>query len=139
MTLQDKQAQLIEDFSLIENPLERFSAIVDQYRKAKAMPTSEQIEDNRVHGCVSQVWVAGSCENGVCQFRSEADSSILQGIVRLLTEFYSGAKPEEVIAVEPEFLDSLRIGDQLSPTRRNGLRHVRARIVELARAHLTTA
>jgi len=138
MTLQEKQAQLIEDYSLIENPLERFSAIVESYRKLPALPTAEQSVDCLVRGCVSRVWVSGDVAEGVCVFRSEADSPILQGAVRLLTDFYSGAAPTEVIAVEPDFLDALRIGDQLTPTRRNGLRHVRARIVALAQAHLPT-
>ncbi len=135
MTLPEKQARLIEDYSFIENPLERFSAIVEHYRKLPPLLAAEQTEENLVRGCVSQVWVAGGCENGTCQFRSEADSSILQGVVRLLTDFYSGATPQEVIDCEPEFLEALRIADQLSPTRRNGLRHVRQRISELARTH----
>jgi cysteine desulfuration protein SufE len=138
MTLQEKQAQLIEDYSLIENPLERFSAIVESYRKLPALPTAEQSDDCLVRGCVSRVWVTGALADGLCHFQSEADSPILQGAVRLLTEFYSGATPAEIVAVEPDFLDALRIGDQLTPTRRNGLRHVRARIVALAQAHLPT-
>ena len=138
MTLQEKQAQLIEDYSLIENQLERFSAIVEHYRKLPALPTADQSDDCLVRGCVSRVWVAGAHADGLCHFQSEADSPILQGAVRLLTDFYSGASPAEIVAVEPDFLDALRIGDQLTPTRRNGLRHVRARIVELAQPHLPT-
>lgn len=136
MNLRDKQARLIEDFLVIENSLERFSAIVDHYRKLSALPAAAQIDDHLVSGCTSRVWVTSSCTGDVCRFQSEADSPILQGVVRLLTEFYSGATAQEIIDVEPEFLESLRIADQLTPTRRNGLRHVRSRIVELARACL---
>lgn len=131
MTLTEKQARLIEDYSLIENPLERFSALVEHYRKLPALPQAEQIEENIVRGCVSRVWVAGGFQDGVCHFRSEADSPILQGVVRLLTEFYSGATPSEIIGCEPGFLDALRLTDQLTPTRRNGLRQVRQRILDL--------
>jgi cysteine desulfuration protein SufE len=139
MTLHAKLAQLIEDFSLIENSLERFSAIVEHYRKLAPLPPAEQTDDLLVRGCVSRVWVSASFAGGLCYFQSEADSPILQGVVRLVTDFYSGATPQEIIAVEPEFLDSLRIADQLTPTRRNGLRHVRTRIVEFARTHLPPA
>lgn len=134
MSLTERQARLIEDYTLIENPLERFSAIVERYRKLPALPPEEQVAENLVPGCVSRVWVAGNCENGVCHFRSEADSPILQGVVRLLTDFYSGSPPDEVLACEPDFLDALRLTDQLTPTRRNGLRQVRQRILDLTPA-----
>lgn len=139
MTLTEKQARLIEDYSLIENPLERFSALVEHFRKLPPLPEPEQTEENLVRGCVSRVWVSGSCGNGICHFHSEADSPILQGVVRLLTDFYSGATPREIIGCEPDFLDALRLTDQLTPTRRNGLRHVRQRILDLVAKEPGTA
>lgn len=132
MTLAEKQRQLIEDYLLIEDRLERFSALVERPRSLAPLREEEKIEANRVPGCVSQVWLVGDCENGACHFRVDADSTIVRGMAAVLCELYDGATPAEVVATEPEFVEALRIGDQLSPTRRRGLSHIRARIREIA-------
>jgi len=136
MTLAEKQRQLIEDYLLIEDRLERFSALVERTSSLPPLPEEEKTDINRVPGCVSQVWLVGNCENGHCRFQVDADSTIVLGVARLLCELYDGATPEEVVDTEPAFVETLRIGDQLSPTRQRGLRHIRARIQEIARRSL---
>jgi len=132
VSLAETQQQLIDDYLLIENSQERFSALVDRARAHPGVPESEHCDANLVPGCVSRVWLVGEVENGVCRFRADAESSILRGIVSLLANLYSGHPPEEVLATEPEFLERLHLLDHLSPTRRKGLRHVRTRMKEIA-------
>jgi cysteine desulfuration protein SufE len=65
-------------------------------------------------------------KEGLCQFHSESDSAIVKGIASLLCDFYSNAKPEEVVKTDADFLGEVGITQHLSPNRRNGL----SRIVE---------
>ncbi|MCB1229888.1 MAG: SufE family protein [Verrucomicrobiae bacterium] len=134
MTLAEKQRELIEDFSIIEDPVERFSAIVDRGRRAPALPDEARTDAHLVPGCTSRVWLTGWAENGgdSCQFRVEADAPSVQGVAALLCELYSGATPAEVIAIEPECLTALGIHRQLTLTRMRGLSQVRRRIREIA-------
>lgn len=132
MTLAEKQQQLIDDFSLIENRMERFSAVVDRKSPLPPLGESEKVDANRVPGCVSLVWLVGDLESGVCNFRVDADSSIMRGIAALLCELCSGSPPDEISSFEATLIDDLKIADQLSPTRRRGLGHIRARIREVA-------
>lgn len=137
MTLAEKQQQLIEDYSLIEDRMERFSAIMARPDPLAPLTDEEKIDANRVEGCVSMVWLVGSCEDGVCRYRVDADSSIVRGVAMLLCEMYDGQPAQEIIDTEPELIDALRIGDQLSPTRRKGMGHIREKIRSYAKSCLS--
>lgn len=136
MTLEEKQRSLIEDYSLIEDPTERFSAIVDLGRKAPPYPEQERTEAHLVPGCTSRVWLTGWLEEGtaesVCQFRVDSETPSVHGVATMLCALYSGASPAAVVAVEPVFLTALGIDRHLTPTRLRGLGNVRRRIREIA-------
>ena len=136
MSLVDKQQALIDDLSVIDNRQERLSVIVDRFRRAAPLDATEKSDANRVPGCISAVWLVGEFRNGLLHLRVDADSPMVKGLVGLLCGLYDKATPAEIVAVEPTFLDELGLNRDLSPTRRNGLAAVRARIRELAREHL---
>jgi cysteine desulfuration protein SufE len=134
VTLAEKQQQMTDDFALIEDAQERLSAVVDRARRRPALPESERTEANRVQGCISLAWVVAEVREGRCQFRTDADSPLVRGLLALLGDLYSGATPAEVAATEPELLEKLGLAKNLSPTRLNGLRSVRAKIRAFAAA-----
>lgn len=134
VSLAEKQSQLVADYSIIPDPQERLAAVVDQARKRPPLPDTERTEANRVRGCVSLAWVVGELRDGRCFFRSDADSPLVRGLLVLLCDFYSGATPADVAATEPALLEELGLARNLSPTRLNGLRSVRAKIREFATA-----
>ena len=135
MTLAEKQQQMIDDLALIENPQERFSAMVDRARSRPPLPEAERTEANRVKGCVSLAWITAEVRDGRCHFRCDADSPLVRGLLVLLCDLYSGATPAEVAATEPDLLEELGLAQNLSPTRLNGLRSVRAKIRDFAATH----
>ncbi len=132
VSLAEKQHQLVADYAIIDDPQERLAAVVDQARRRPPLPESDRTEVNRVKGCVSLAWVAGEAREGRCYFRSDADSPLVRGLLVLLCDFYSGAPAAEVVATEPALLEQLGLDRNLSPTRLNGLRSVRARIRDFA-------
>ncbi len=134
MSLAEKQQQLVADYAIIDDPQERLAAVVDQARRRPPLPETERTEANRVKGCVSLAWVVGEVREGRCRFRCDADSPLVRGLLVLLCDFYSGATPAEVAATEPALIEQLGLDRNLSPTRLNGLRSVRARIRDFAAA-----
>jgi len=125
---------MIEDLALIEDAQERLSAIVDRARKRPPLPEADRTEANRVKGCVSQAWVVSELRDGLCHFRSDADSPLVRGLLALLCDFYSDATSADVATTEPELFDKLGVARNLPPTRLNGLHSVRAKIREFATA-----
>lgn len=129
----ERQRCLIEDYSIIEDSTERFSAIIDRGKTLPPVPENERVEANLVEGCTSQVWLTGSLnEVGRCEFHIEADSSIVQGMAALLATLYSDAEIVEILSVEPDVIPVLKIDHHLSPTRLNGTRQILKRMRAIA-------
>ncbi|MGZ0654234.1 SufE family protein [Coraliomargarita sp. W4R53] len=126
MTLEEKKNALVEEITLIPDAYERLGYIVDRGKKATGLPEDLRIDSFKIEGCMSQLWVVPSFQDGLCSFRSESDSAIVKGIASLLCDFYSDAKPEEIVKTDADFLGDVGITQHLSPNRRNGL----SRIVE---------
>lgn len=132
MTLAEKQQKLIEDYSVVPDAQERLALVVDQARRRPPLPEAERIDANRIKGCVSLAWLVEELRDGRCHFRSDADSPLVRGLLTLLCDFYSGATPADVAATEPALITELGLDRNLSPTRLNGLRSVRAKIRDFA-------
>ncbi|MCB1091612.1 MAG: SufE family protein [Verrucomicrobiae bacterium] len=133
MGLREKQREWIEDFSIIEDTTERFSALVDRGRHSAPLPDEARTDAHLVPGCTSRVWITGWLDDaGRCQFRTEADAPSVHAVATLLCDLYSGATPAEVVEVEPDCLTELKIDKMLSPTRLRGIGQIRRRLRELA-------
>jgi cysteine desulfuration protein SufE len=126
MSLTDKQTALVEEIQLIPDAYERLGYLVVRGKLAAGLPEDLRIEQFKIEGCLSQLWVVPEFKDGLCHFRSESDSAIVKGIATLLCDFYSEAPPKEIIENDAAFLGEVGVTQHLSPNRRNGL----SRIVE---------
>ncbi len=132
MSLAEKQQRLVDDLAIIPDPQERLAAVVDRAKRVPPLPETERTEAHRVRGCISQVWLVGELRDGRLHFRCDADGPLVKGLVHLVAGFFSDATPAEIAASDADPLAALDLVRNLSPTRRNGLAAVRARIRELA-------
>jgi cysteine desulfuration protein SufE len=121
MTLAEKKESLLADLARIKDPQERIAYAVDCGRRHTPFDNACKTEDNRVEGCLAQLWLKATFLDGRCIFQTDSDSAIMKGIAALLCEFYSGHTPEEIVAIEPSFLAQVGITQHLTPNRRNGL------------------
>jgi cysteine desulfuration protein SufE len=135
MSLVEKQQRLIAKYGVIEDAHQRLTAVMSFGKRWPTPREEERIDANRVQGCMSQVWLGGTMEDGRCRFRVVADSALVQGLAAIHCELYDGETPAEVAAFEPELLAGLEFEGQLSPTRLNGLANVRRVIRTFAESH----
>jgi cysteine desulfuration protein SufE len=126
------QADLIEEFELFDNWMDRYQYLIDLGRKLPEFPDEWKIEDLRLHGCQSQVWLKALPEADRLEFRAISDSAIVSGLIALLMRVYSGRTPQEILATEPDFVDAIGLHEHLSPTRSNGLHAMISAIKEHA-------
>jgi cysteine desulfuration protein SufE len=132
MSPEQKEQQLISRLSLIEDLQERMAAIVDRAKKLPPLSESERNDTFRVAGCVSRVWIIPTVEEGRCQFRLDADSTLVKGFAGLICEVYAGSTPAAAAQHETRILESLHLSDQLTPTRKNGLDQVQKTVRRFA-------
>lgn len=126
MSLAEKQAALVEEITLIPDAYERLGHIVELGKQADGLSDDLRMDTFKIEGCMSQLWVVPEFRDGHCFFQSDSDSAIVKGIASLLCNFYSDAKPDEIVQEDASFLGDVGITQHLSPNRRNGL----SRIVE---------
>lgn len=132
----NRQQQFLDDLNLIEDAQERLAIVIDRARRLPLLPDAQRTDAHRVPGCVSQVWLVGEQRDGLCHFRCDADGPLVKGLVALVCEFYSETSPGEILTDDTDPLDELRLLQNLSPTRRNGLAAVRAAIQHFAEQQL---
>ena len=134
MTLEEKKLLLVEELTLIPDPMERLGYVVDCGRKAAGLDEELRIDSFKIEGCMSQLWVVPEFKDGVCIFRSESDSAIVKGIATLLCDFYSHQTPRSIVETDADFLGEVGITQHLSPNRRNGLSRITETIQRFARS-----
>ena len=74
-----------------------------------------------IKGCQSRVWVDARLEEGKVYYSADSDAIITKGIIALLVRVMNGRTPQEIVEMEPYFIDAIGLGENLSPTRSNGL------------------
>ncbi|MDE2980112.1 MAG: SufE family protein [Gemmatimonadota bacterium] len=120
MTLEELEKRLN---SLADRTL-RYHYIIQLGRRLPPMPSELKTEANQVRGCMSPAWLAGGLEDGdppVLRFVGDSESVIVKGLFAILAEVYNGHPPEEALAVDlSDVFERLKLGEALSPNRRNG-------------------
>ena len=133
MTLQERKQQVIEDFSLYEEWLDKYEYLIELGKALEPFPEEKKTEDLLIKGCQSRVWLESSLRDGKLFFRADSDALITKGIISLLVGVYSGATPAEIAADDFGFLQEIGLKENLSPTRANGLVAMVERIKEYGR------
>lgn len=120
-TLEDRKQQVIEDFSLYDEWLDKYAYLIDLGKNLEPFPEEKKTEENAIKGCQSRVWLDCEERDGRLYFRADSDAVITRGIISLLVGVYSGATREEIAADDFAFLEEIGLKENLSPTRANGL------------------
>jgi cysteine desulfuration protein SufE len=119
--IQKAQDELVEEFQIFDNWMDRYQYIIDLGRKLPEFPEEWKTEENRIHGCQSQVWIKTEPVPAGLHFQAISDSAIVSGLISLLTRVYSDRDPNEIVATPPDFINAIGLDQHLSPTRSNGL------------------
>ena len=115
------EQDLIEEFSLFDNWMDRYQYIIDLGRELPDFPEDERVDENLLHGCQSQVWLTFQPDNGRLSFRATSDSAIVSGLIALVSRVYSGREAAEIVNNSADFIAAIGLDAHLSPTRSNGL------------------
>ena len=126
------QQEIIDDFSLFEDWMDRYQYLIDLGRRLPEFPDELRTEENRIRGCQSQVWFVPEKKDGRLYFRAISDAAIVSGLIALLLRLYSGRYPQDILDTPPDFVEALELQSHLSPTRSNGLSSMLAAIRRFA-------
>lgn len=121
MTINEVQQEIIEEFSVYEDWMDKYSYLIELGNELKELDPKDKVDQNLIKGCQSRVWLVADFVDGKLIFRAESDAVIVKGLVALLLRVASNRVPEEIIENEFFFVDAIGLRQHLSPTRSNGL------------------
>jgi cysteine desulfuration protein SufE len=135
--------EILADFELLDEWEDRYRYVIELGRKLQPLPEEERNAENKVQGCVSQVWLSTTVErDGVPRltFIGDSDAHIVRGLVAILFAIYSGKTADEILSIDAnKTLGALHLNEHLTPQRSNGLMAMVKRIKSDAEAAKATA
>jgi cysteine desulfuration protein SufE len=130
------QQDIISDFNLFDNWLDRYQYLIDLGRTLKPLADAEKTDDILLPGCQSKVWLIIEGDASEVRIRANSDAAIVSGLIALLIQAYSGASAEQILSAQPEFINAIGLQQHLSATRANGLHAMLQAINNAARSYL---
>lgn len=136
MTIDEKQEEIIEEFSVYDDWMEKYEYIIDLGKDLPLIDEAKKTDDRLISGCQSQVWLDAEVKDGKIHFTADSDAIITKGIIALLVQVMDKETPEDIIKSNLYFIDKIGLKEHLSPTRSNGLLSMVTKIKMLALANI---
>lgn len=124
--------ELIENFSYLTDWEDKYRYLIELGEQLPPMPDNEKTTINKVEGCMSQVWISHTEQNGKHLFKMDSDAHIVRGLEAVLWTLVNDKTTDEIHAIDIEgIFNELGLSEHLSPTRRNGFVGMVSRIKEV--------
>jgi len=133
MSIEAKVEQYKKTLSLFPNPQEKYQYLIEQAKLNEDFPTELRIDEFKVNGCQSQVWLVPEEREEKLHFSSDSDALIAKGLVTLIASIYSDESAQDIASSEIDLMEEFELGVILSPARRNGAFSMLKTIKEFAK------
>ena len=121
MTIKEIQEEIIDEFSMFDDWMQRYEYIIDLGKNLPLIQEAYKTDDNIIKGCQSKVWLKGVQNDYKIVFTADSDAILTKGIIAILIRVFSNQNAFDILAADTDFIDKIGLKEHLSPTRANGL------------------
>lgn len=121
MTIKEIQEEIIDEFSFLEDWMERYEYMIELGKSLPMINDEFKTDSNLISGCQSKVWLQSEIDGDNIKFTADSDAILTKGIVALLLRVFNNQKPKDILDADLYFVDKIGLKEHLSPTRANGL------------------
>jgi cysteine desulfuration protein SufE len=121
MTIKEIQEEIIDEFSMFDDWMQRYEYIIDLGKNLPLIKEEAKTEENLIKGCQSKVWLQGEENDDKIIFTADSDAILTKGIIAILIRTFSNQKASDILNADMNFIDEIGLKEHLSPTRANGL------------------
>ncbi len=116
--------EIKESLEFLDDWEDRYKFVIDLGNELAPLSDDERVRENRVEGCVSQVWIVfGDTENDKLTLRGDSDALIVKGLVAIVVALYSGKTAQEMTDTPAlEIFEEIGMSEHLTSQRANGLK-----------------
>jgi cysteine desulfuration protein SufE len=119
--IEEVESEIVEEFSLFDSWDEKYEYIIDLGKKLEPLEAEYKVDENRVRGCQSTVYLVADYKEGKIWFRADSDAVIVKGLISMLIRVLSGHTPDEIVEAKLDFIKEIGMMSHLAQTRSNGL------------------
>ena len=130
--LVDKIKNKGEDMSVLEG-MDRLQYIIDEAKKVEPLSNEHKTDENKIRGCISNLWVAGEVlEDGTMKYYHDADSHMTKGTAKVILDIVNGEHKSDVAPLTLESFMPLGIRELLTMQRQVGFASLIERVIRIA-------
>jgi len=120
-TIEEIEQEIVEEFSLFDSWDDKYEYIIDLGKKLAPLDNKYKMDENRVRGCQSTVYLVSDYKDGKVYYKAESDAVIVKGLISMLIRVLSGQKPDNIVNAPLNFIKEIGMMTHLAQTRSNGL------------------
>lgn len=135
-SIEAAQAEIVDEFAFFSDWSERYQYLIDIGKRLPRIPDAWMVEELRVTGCQSRVWLVAEGDASNIVFAANSDSAIVSGLIYLALRVFSGRSAADILAADVDYIQKIGLAKHLSPTRSNGLASALALIKQYAQRAL---
>ena len=121
MTIKEIQEEIIDEFSMFDDWMERYEYIIELGKSLPLIDETYKKDENLIVGCQSKVWLHSEIKDQKINFTADSDAILTKGIVAILLRVFNKQTPAAILDADLFFIDKIGLKEHLSPTRANGL------------------
>ena len=112
---------------------DRLQYLVDIAKEVKPLSDDEKIEDNKIRGCASNLWVVGEKNSdGTMNYRHDRDAFITKGTAKIIIDIVNGEKATDISKLQLDDFKHLGIRELLTMQRQVGFASLIEKIIKFS-------
>ena len=122
MNINARKKEILEELSYLPDWEDKYAYIIDLGKKLSLLEDVYKTEENRIHGCISNLWLTYKIDDdGKYQFYADSDSFLVKGLLAIIIRILSDSKAEEILSFDlNKLIEELNLKTFLTPNRNNG-------------------
>jgi len=99
----------------------QFEYLIDIGQNTPIFTEQQRIKENKMSGCLAQVWIIQREDGDVFYYQGDSDAAIVKGLSIIITEIMSGHTMEEIASIKHHVVNDLGLGSGLTARRQVGM------------------
>ena len=119
-----KLSKLVDKLKNSDDPKRKYEYILWLGKNLKIPNNNILISENKVQGCVSEVFVKAILREGKLYWEGYSDALITKGLLAFLISGMNELTPKEVLNINNKFIEDTGLKASLTPSRSNGFLNI---------------
>jgi len=129
----DKIKERGEEMAPLEGH-DRLQYLVDLAREVEPLSDEDKIDENKIRGCASNLWVVGKMnKDGTMSYKHDGDAWITKGTAKVIVDLVNGEHKNEIAELTLESFRPLGVRELLTMQRQVGFGSLIERIIGIAK------